>query len=526
VTIVSYAIGPFTQQAIRTELCTLEIPNLSARIPLARGEAIGGSEDSITRFGAGLWALNGATKAAIVNAIANPNMNRTTLLQDCPTGNCTFPAINGASHSTLGFCSVCQDTTRQISEAIVENSNSSGAFRLRSELRLPNGQALSNQTFVAINVTTGRTIFRELDLSDELLTVSSVSVANISVLSYTSNGCKFTRSGNQNFWNCTSNIIADEASAWDKVNVVATACSIYPCERVYRAEVSNSVLEEKLQHTRPAIGTQSNILGSLPFAAVLNESCMATHTSQDISNTPEPRIIVDGSNYTAVLGSNNITIPAECLDMISLAYLISLEQSLEGFLSGTCFTPGNGFHPRFEDPDGRQRLLCYDPFSSTAFGDSGRGGWWNLGLNNKGNATYASISNHMQIVSDAITDRLRFESFSASNPATFAQGSVQQTSVCTRFVWQWLLLPAGLLLATAVFLLITAAWCFMARADVPLWKSSNLPLIFATAEDLRGSEPQSVSVMEDAAKGTSVVVEPDSANHAWLLRRHGGETMD
>jgi hypothetical protein len=55
----------------------------------------------------------------IVNSLANPNQNQTALVNGCSTGNCTFPMINGITHSTIGMCSQCIDITSELQTALI-----------------------------------------------------------------------------------------------------------------------------------------------------------------------------------------------------------------------------------------------------------------------------------------------------------------------------------------------------------------------------------------------------------------------
>jgi hypothetical protein len=84
-------------------------------------------------------------------------------------------------------------------------------------------------------------------------------------------------------------------------------------------------------------------------------------------------------------------------------------------------------------------------------------------------------------------------------------------------VWEWLLFPAGLLLLTALFLLITVFWSVIDRGNMPLWKNSVLPLINASTDGLPTTNSQSVRIMEENAKVTSVRLVSNSSERSWKI---------
>jgi hypothetical protein len=115
VTVLSLAVGAFTQQAVKTVPCSRPILGRNATIPIApyahpfmnqfeKGNSAGGT----------LWALDATTKANIVGALGDAGYTRPPLLQDCTTGDCTFASVNDTTHVTSGYCSRCVETTSQL----------------------------------------------------------------------------------------------------------------------------------------------------------------------------------------------------------------------------------------------------------------------------------------------------------------------------------------------------------------------------------------------------------------------------
>src|SRR5437870_4523677 len=113
VTIVLLAIGPFTQQAVKTTLCP-RILDLGeqARIPVA-------AKLPLSEVGLGYYSGPKPRSPAALNAVraglTTPGAGSTDGLDSrCPTGNCTFADFGGVTHSSLGLCSRCEDLTSMV----------------------------------------------------------------------------------------------------------------------------------------------------------------------------------------------------------------------------------------------------------------------------------------------------------------------------------------------------------------------------------------------------------------------------
>ena len=119
VAVLSLAIGSFTRQAIKTIACDLVLPNFNAFFPLVDGSL----SSIVTRYGAGIYDLDASTKAGIFKALTDPSVDRSTLMQGCPTGNCTFPDVSPrVTHTTSGFRSKYVDTSRFVLEEYYEQA--------------------------------------------------------------------------------------------------------------------------------------------------------------------------------------------------------------------------------------------------------------------------------------------------------------------------------------------------------------------------------------------------------------------
>lgn len=501
---VSYAIGPFIQQAIGNELCSYEVAGINATLPLAKGDRPGWS--SVVRSYGSLFVTNTATKAGIITAIADSQSERLGLLSGCSTGNCSF---GQTEYTTMGFCSMCQDTSDSIQEIINGSS---------SRLTLPNGQYLDNVTHGGMNFSSSPLQFLDLSIERDLMDVSTASVANISLMTLTSAPCTYIGDSTAGNWTCSSEVEAAKDSGWNGIDVVSTACAIFPCMRSYSASVSNGVVEETLANTKPALFGHT-VSGRFD-AIALNDDCKL-ESGQDLASITNLSTSDDRGTSTGYIDGQEVVIPPSCVNMVTFPYIGGLSGLLYTVFTGSCFYPNvDSSMPEHKSRERRQHILCYDTAENVGTtGGSETGGWWLEGFNNKGNATFESISEHMQHVADAMTDRLRLESFNASDLHSYVQGTVMQTTVCTRLTWQWLLLPCCILGLVFIFLVTTAFRSSVQREEVPLWKSSMLPLLFAKPSELQPKRSSTIGAMQRAARSIEVGLTRDNSSGSWYLSK-------
>lgn len=500
ITLISYAIGPFIQQAIGSQLCTYDRPDMTAIIPLAKGDRPGWS--SVHRWSSGQYVLNAITQASIVAAIADPSSNRPSLLSGCKTGNCSFDQSNGISYTTMGLCSVCEDTSASIHEVIGNRS---------SRLTLPNGLFLSNFSG-AMKFSTSSNQFDNLNLSSGFIHAAEVALVNISMLALTSAPCSYVGGASFGKWTCNPQVQAASDSGWNGIDVVSAACSIHACMKSYSTSVSNAIARETLIKTKPAVHGRT-VSGR--FDAIGLDGDCKLALGQDLANIANVSTSNDRSNSTGFIDAQEVIIPRSCLDMITFPYIDGIIPLLSNIFAGSCLfsevSPSS-----LKSPTERQEVFCGN---QTITSEVGGGSWWLEGLNNRGNATLDSISSHMQHIADVMTDRLRLDSFNASNPRSFAQGTVMQTTVCTKLDWQWLMLPCGMLALVFIFVAITVGRSSLQRGEVPLWKSSMLPLWYMKRDELQSGWSDTVSGMKDASQSTNIRLARDDSSRPWYLSK-------
>jgi hypothetical protein len=107
----SLAVGSFVQQAIKSVPCLIPLPHSEVSLPLAYGEQYA----MVMRYGAGLYDIEASIKGNVFRALTESSSQRSTLIQGCPTGNCTFLEVApGITHITGDFCSKCLNTAPSV----------------------------------------------------------------------------------------------------------------------------------------------------------------------------------------------------------------------------------------------------------------------------------------------------------------------------------------------------------------------------------------------------------------------------
>ncbi len=226
ITIVSLAIGPFTQQSIKTVSCQYPTPGINASIPVAN-YLLG----DFYRIGAGRWELDVDTKGAMINALTNPLGNDSALVPNCPTGNCTFPAVDGITHSTIGLCSRCFDSTAGLGPPVGVNNNYSLPIGLwiDSDFQVPTTLYIGsdrNFSWVASHIPS------------DMLEIFPSSFFNFTSLAWTNASC----SDSPGLQNCPNGVSVGTFGSG--MRPLAVSCSLYACLKNFNGYVSNGKFQE------------------------------------------------------------------------------------------------------------------------------------------------------------------------------------------------------------------------------------------------------------------------------------------
>ncbi|KAF4635289.1 hypothetical protein G7Y89_g2805 [Cudoniella acicularis] len=502
VTITSLAIGPFTQQAIETYPCQKILAGRKVTLPVPHWM------NTIGYFTNPLSDLR--LRASFINGLIDPEASRSSVAATgCITGNCTFPTFDGITHSSLGLCSRCVDTTSQIREGKTDtgwpyyylpsmymyNATFAGTpFYDYPRVNFSGTLDMYNPTsdFPGIAALDIFPDFPPYQPDDEIFnSVVRGAIMNFTVFGLTSQPCQQTHVdgfGDLNASGCPHNglnvTLNGTIPFGFDTDFVATTCTLYPCVKKYFAEVFEGVLEEstvgnsEILYPLPLISGYTETEGPTFDAATVVTPCYVDGIRYDIENFS--MIPAHGHGFTNVtldFDGTTVMAPNECVYAMPAETTASLASYANAMLNsnGSCF---------FDWGSMETMVHCGDR-------------WWLTTLYNAGNASFESINSTIEGMADSFSrtmrtlglnatwehvldyaetdDYARFKIFDAG----IINGTVWETTVCTRFNWYWILLPATLFTCTAFILIYTIISGVFDAQEQPVWKSSVYPLLFS-----------------------------------------------
>ncbi|KAK0732165.1 hypothetical protein B0H67DRAFT_640464 [Lasiosphaeris hirsuta] len=476
VTLVSLAIGPFSQQAIKTVTCQQSSPSGVASIPVAN-IADGGS----FRYGAGLYRLYPDVQAALINGLTNPLGEDSAMAANCSTGNCTFPEYNAITHSTIGLCSACVDLTGQISAKNANYTLPGGGLYVSPEEQKP-----------VLNIQDNDLKWLPVSALGNTSTEFGVSLNNMTLLLFTTAACALSPDSPR----CANNV--NVPSLDGGMRPLAISCALYPCVKNYHGFITNNRLTETLISTVPASPAaeiaplystntfHSHTVLKTPCAINTTLYTPTTFASLGPPHLFEPVLAPDGVPTTA---------PLECIYKLYWVLAAALASHLrDALLAGSCVAT----------LDAPRTLHCPD----AAF--------WLNAFWADGGATATSVGRVVDGLAAAATAQMRLRGHSlyastsgGSDVRPDVLGTAVETTVCVRFEWAWLALPVGLLVLAALLLAAVIGEGY-GDGRVPVWKGSVLPLLFCGfVERVRVEGVPDAGEMERMAKGMRVVMTRD-----------------
>ncbi|KAJ3548309.1 hypothetical protein NM208_g1066 [Fusarium decemcellulare] len=453
--IASFAVGPFAQQSLNTINRDTEIPSDTASIPVSRSAK--GIETWYRGGGNlyGVWDLTFDARGTLYTTVTSPTSNDSTIDASCSSGNCTFPSWEPAkgadskqhiTHASVGVCSTCNDVSSLIKQG--ETWEGLPALRLPKEgmeLRLN-----TDNQYMRVDGG-GNLSWAEPVISREKVQSLRWSFTNITVFMMT----------------------RDDMPANDEeIRPIAVTCSLYPCLRSYSAYVRNGKLTESLVHSTPMYPDLGEYTGkdlnkkagisSVPvesyFLAAIQSPCRVEVTASPASRAQEV-------NTTTVRLFDPAKAPDYPAEEVSDQCVYRFDNFFAGMmgsffskelLNGTCL-----WNPR----QGAE-LDCDKE-------------WWLARLRSQGfNTTVGTITNTFSDIADALTSKFRV-GFGRDNGTTESVAGVAlQTLSYTSIEWQWLSLPASLLIIETLILIWMIARSWMHRNEERVWKSNVLPLLY------------------------------------------------
>ncbi|GKT51044.1 uncharacterized protein ColSpa_11225 [Colletotrichum spaethianum] len=492
ITIASLTVGPVTQQAVRTETCSMIQEHARSAIPVAN--YVPGSS-SYYRVGAGLYELEVDMKSAMIKGITDPASQDSNVQVTCSSGNCTWPDWGtGVTHASIGICSSCIDTTSFVSSP-----------QLGDNLTLPDNGAF-------INVLGGNymwmgysnlSAYTEL-FSDDFAQAAAVSLANFSMLMVTKSPCTSEESNGITKLNCPHRLSQSDNSYFDGIgDYIASSCVLYPCMKEYSARYEDNVLTEKLVRTTTAVlnsaeqmasGTTYRYSASGNYTAIQSPCVLDDGTWYDTGNQSEA-LHVPGRTWANVsLGDSDVqsgdkisSVPNACLYKMDGIFFEALSNFLNGdLLSASCtYNSMQSGH-----------INCYDS-------------WWLTPLWADMNATVSSLTEAIDNFTWAVTNKFRMTGLgpdvlrgtdALSSRGAEALGEVWTSTTCTFFDQKYIALPI-ILVVICAFLLGWIIFKNYSDPEQPVWKGSVLPLLFFGLHNTVGPREPGVGACTSGSRG-------------------------
>jgi hypothetical protein len=491
--LVTVIIDPFIQQLVQFVGCSITLDHSSANhssvfatLPRTNFFDPGGLS---VGHGAPPIPLTSETNGVTSGMFAPPP----DVDFDCNTGNCTF----SQSFSTVGFCSQCEDRSDSLQLTYTPYSViSSPPFD--SVASLPEGFAVhtTSDTFgfsrsanrvPTVNVFGG---FSGIFGNITVLFSSLRDDENNTVLGVTYNGPYALDWNTFSPMSGCNPILETESQDWSCRGYGAATCTLLPCVRTYNSTVSNGRLSETLLSVAnfgpfdPSDLTVSAATsrGVEKLLFLVDTQCTSDKDnaylqSQGYSIEPESRrwlpVNLTMPNDVSVPGTgvvypvnisepiaSNASYPAsliatDCVYMISQNFVV-------GFIENFYYTLFTG------NITGQIRSFSMPTLSSYTGPEA------LLRLYNSGYSNFSFVESVFSNAATSMTNHIR-----QNGDAIFSKpliGTVNHVATCIHVQWAWFALPASLTAFSIVLLVISII--INRKQEAPLWKDSQLALIF------------------------------------------------
>lgn len=493
----SLGLGASSQQSIRTVACNKLVPRLNASIPVAQNISTGytgSGRESENSMDSGLQGAFVAGLAGLHSAIS--------LAVNCPTGNCSFPELNGITHSTLAFESKCFD----VSSSLLQRGNTSwapesnytrnssyyyvnlgdefgsmGEFGIEYSLDRGVGDAIGRWDppllftplygLASFTTAVGYT-YPNFNPLHEILPANESDIwfnSNPIILQFLVPGSSPCAGASASYQTnndeyplpaVNTSLCADLETSYPNVTsfpgpftVTAAVCAVYPSLRYYWGNITNGQLEERLVGDPVPLAPLWEYSNFNASWFGFSDVCIANGTlysRADLLASAAPEDLVTIPSGSMITSNESVTGPRSCLYNTPQQFdYILLESAFHTLNSSVEENEACTISTNYAD------IMCDDA-------------WWSTTVYNQRNATLVSIQQFVEGITDTMSTYVRtVGADNDGNPAVFT-GSVYRTEICTAFVWEWLLLPVVFTALTGVLL---------AAVMLEEWKTSILPLM-------------------------------------------------
>jgi hypothetical protein len=460
ITVLSLAFDPFVQQILSTYV--QQVPRAS---PLA-------VTTQATSF---LQPQSLLLQQAISNAVYTDKFDRTP---GCPSGNCSFPDFR-----SLGWCSKCQDVTREVqsncsysynASTLVPGSHTYG----QCDLGLGQGYATTLLWEVA---PVGNTSFGFQVTTEALWLVDDGNaMANATFVNPTYSGIDSP----QAVLGHVRMAFDDDAFPEKGFHVAnATQCVLSYCVRDYQVSVESGAL---------SVNQSGPNFGKVYTRDDVNMACW----------TADPDAIAE-MKYTNITTSLSFPTQQGTIDFTNEVdpehFAFCSSRAING-IQGLAVALG-GYGASIGNP------ISGSSQSGVAFSEAGVQETDYFGATAGASAdvfTYLSTTSTLGDVTNRLADALTALALTLPNKTQAITGSVSNPEVFVQVRWEWISLPIALCVGGAVFLAFTA---FSTRmSGVGLWKGSSLAYLYHGLDERPGSFEgfDTASSMQASAESTMV----------------------
>lgn len=434
---------------------------------MATNYTISGGHTGIHQAG-----LDVAMQHAIYSGLLQPpNSSAASVSVVCPTGNCTFPADNGATFNTLAMCHSCKD----ISDTIQKGKEQWDGYTL------PGGAHIdTNKMFnvAAIPIRPSKESYPDGPWKQtSFLTIQGLAKVE------TDPKCPF--------------------KAFCVPGPIAFECSLRPCVKTFAANLSNNIYYEEELSRQYMHSLPNNSEYQLAVSRTMHNGawkvCQSTEEKSE-NNTIQafspdsqwlPGTASPPANYSSVW------YPQECVYTLGGGTKLGLQDFV-----GSLFDNGTV-------------KIDTDP---SAVG----GSFWLQTLWKAGRMNMTTINKDMEGLVTAISGHMRAHA-DGPDSLRIVTGQTLALETCARVQWGFLAFPATVLVLEMLFVtaVVAASYCNSWKAD---WKSSSLALVF---QNVGNPEPgskedeafESEQYLSEAAERMRVVFA--EVQGRWRLLRDG-----
>ena len=443
ITVVALAVEPFTQNLVAARSCQIPSSSQPALIPYANyyytydGQQITNATTDFMLWGNQRYGLEPAMKASVYSGLygsATTVINASTIRAYCPGINCTYPR-----YTTLGICHACADISSFIKsdcDPTPPLESVTHVFQPRCNWSLPNGQSL--QIYPDINDYLNAYGALQVGSMDFIVANSTLSTLKLPNIPGTFTNVSILANASSNP-NCTigssCGVGPDGIIPTMDFNPIAAECSLFPCARTYTASVVNgSVVEVEVKRT---LGQ-----GRWMF---------------DIGDPPYPVDVVIDPNENCTVKFGRAVNQEPCNFTARTQFIMAAGNFFWHFWNGT--VSGRTFDEAAPSNDALG-VLYNDAFTN-----------------------FTQIDRVLGTISDSMTAAIRQtgQVFGLGSDVNSGQGYVTGqvflADTCIGVRWNWIALPAIVVLLTLLLLVLTLVHG-RATGDRSAWKTSSLPVLF------------------------------------------------